>query len=449
MTALSPPQPPGFPIVGHLLHYARDPLEVPRGWARDYGDVVHLKIGPEDLYQINHPDDIEQVLVRDFKKYRKDRMTRTLRELLGDGLVTSEGDFWKRQRRLVNPGFHRNRIKAYAEVMVDETRDRIDGWGDRTEFDFHDEMMRVTLHIVAATLFGADVSKADADTIGSSIGFFMEYHLGIANTGIRLPEWIPTRANRRARKAMDALDEVIRRYIDIRRREGDNGSLLSMLIDAVDDEGKGMTGEQLRDEALTLISAGHETTAVGMTMTLFLLSQHPEVEVKLHAELDRVLGDRDPTFEDLKDLPYTEQVIKESMRLLPPVWGIGREALEDTEIGGYPIAKGSQIFVTQWTVHRDSRFFPDPEAFKPERWTPEFKKQLPNYAYFPFGGGPRICVGKRFAMMESVLILATIARRYALRLLPGQTLDLMPSITIRPRGGLRFVAQRRPSQGTT
>ena len=445
MTPQKPPQPPGIPFLGHLLLYARDPLEVPRRWARDYGDVVHLRLGPEDVYQINHPDDIEQMLVKDFRKYRKDRMTRTLEELLGKGLVTSEGDFWKRQRRLVNPGFHRDRIKGYAEVMVSETRARIDGWGERSEFDVHDEMMRITLGIVASTLFGTDVSQQDADTIGSSIAFFMEYHLGIANTGIRLPHWIPTPGNSRAVKAMAALDEVIRRYIEIRRASGDTGDLLSMLISAVDDEGKGMDSEQLRDEALTLITAGHETTAVSMTMTLYLLSQHPEVEVKLHEELDRVLGDRQATFEDLAQLTYTEQVVTESMRVLPPVWGIGREAIEDTEIGGYPIKKGAQMFVSQWTVHRDSRFFPDPEAFKPERWTPEFKKQLPHYAYFPFGGGPRICVGKRFAMMEAVLLLATISRRYALRLLPGETLDLMPSVTIRPRNGLRMVAQRRPT----
>jgi cytochrome P450 len=238
---------------------------------------------------------------------------------------------------------------------------------------------------------------------------------------------------------------VIRRYIDLRRKSGDTGDLISMLISAVDDEGKGMDAEQLRDEALTLITAGHETTAVAMTMTMYLLSQNPAVEVKLHQELDRVLGDRDPTFEDLGQLTYTDQVITESMRLLPPVWGIGREALQDTEIGGYPIKQGAQVFVTQWTVHRDSRFFADPESFQPQRWTPQFRKQLPHYAYFPFGGGPRICVGKRFAMMEAVLILATISRRYSLRLLPGQTLDLMPSITIRPRNGLRMVAQKRPT----
>ncbi len=439
----SPPIPRRLPMFGHLLQYARDPLGQPTKWALEYGDVVKLQIGGQDIYQLNHPDLIAELLVEKHKSFVKDSYTRRLTELLGNGLVTSEGDFWKRQRRLVNPGFHMSRIRAYGTVMVDMTESHIDTWGIGVERNMHDEMMRLTLGIVAATLFGTDVAEEDAETIGRSLDFFMNHYMGIANTGLRFPQWVPTHGNRRCKKEIAKLDDVLKRYIAKRRGTGDTGDLLSMLIAATDDDGNGMDEQQLRDECVTMIAAGHETTAVALTMAFYLLAQNPRAEERLHRELDEVLGDRAPTLEDLPRLTYTDQVITESLRLLPPVWGIGREAKEDTSLGGYAIRTGDQVFCTQWTTHRDARFFPDPLAFRPERWTDDFKKQLPKYAYFPFGGGQRICIGKRFALMEAVLLLATISRRYSARLVAGQTLDLLPSVTIRPKHGLKMIIQAR------
>jgi cytochrome P450 len=433
-----PPSPPGHPVLGNLLPYARDPLGTAATWATAYGDVVKLRIPGMPTWIVSHPDEIDAVLVRDARHYRKDALTRMLTSVLGNGLVTSEGDAWRRHRRLANPAFHHARIASYASDMVELAEAAVDRWAPHEERDLHHDMMGLTLGVVARTLFGADLAS-DTGEIGEILDTVMA-----SFAGIKLPQSIPTPANLRTRDAVRRLDRVLHRMIEARRDPSSRGlDLLSMLMDAVDDDGVGMDDAQLRDEAATLLTAGHETTASALTFTFYILSQHPSVEARLHAELEAVLGDRAPTFADVPNLRYTDAVVREAMRLYPPVWGVGREALCDLELGGYALEKGTQVFMMQWVTHRDPRWWDQPLACRPERWLDGSTQGMPKQAYFPFGAGPRACIGKRFAQLEAVLLTASIARRYALRLAPGETLDLMPSITLRPRHGLRMVVDRR------
>jgi cytochrome P450 len=300
------------------------------------------------------------------------------------------------------------------------------------------------MSIIAKTLFDADVAT-EAREIGDVITVLLQLLNERFNKLIAIPDWIPTSSNRRLAQASRRLDQLIQRFIDDRRASGeDKGDLLSMLLLARDEDGTGqMTDKQVRDEAMTLFGAGHETTAVALTWTWYLLSQHPEVEAKLHDELDAVLGGRKPTLEDLPHLPYTEKVIKEAMRLYPPAWGTSREPITDVEIGGYPIKKGQTIFINIYGVHRDARFFSDPGRFDPERFSPENEKQIPHYAYLPFGGGPRVCIGNAFAMMEARLILATVAQQYRLKLAPGHQVAPQRVFTLRPKHGMKMIAVRR------
>jgi cytochrome P450 len=412
--------------------------------ARKYGDVVYLRLGGDHLYMLHHPDHIHQVLVEQAGKFHKSRLYKQiLARFLGNGLLVSDGEFWRRQRRLAQPAFHAKRIETYARCMVDFTTQMLESWREGETRDMAQDMMRLTLRVVAKTLFDADLSS-DAASIGRALTALQETTDRRFSEILPLPDWLPTPDHLKERRANATLEAIITRIIDKRRASGeDKGDLLSMLLLAEDDDGERMTDQQLRDETMTLILAGHETTANTLAWTWYLLAQHPEVEAKLHAELDGALAGRAAARDDLMLLPYTEMVVKEAMRLYPPVWSFTREAVEDVEIGGYVIPKGSIVVVTPYIVQRDARWFPDPERFDPERFDPENEKRLPKYAYFPFGGGPRICIGNTFAMMEARLILATIAQRYRLSLVSQSPVTPEPLITLRPRGGLPMKLRQR------
>ncbi len=417
--------------------------------SRDYEDIVKLRLGPStQLYFLNDSDLIHQVLVAQADKFEKSpRFKRGTRKLIGQGILTSEGEFHKRQRKLVQPAFHHQRIAAYADVMVDYSVRIAGTWHDGQTVDMHHEMMTLTREIVAKTLFDADVS-ADGDKIAEAITIGIENTSQNAASLFSVPDWLPTARNRRGREAVAIMNNVLTTMINEHRASGiDQGDLLSMLLMAVDEENGGtMTDQQARDEAMTLFIAGHETTANATAWTWYLLSQHPEVETRLIAELHAVLGDRKPTMKDLANLPYTDMIIKESMRLYPPAWLVGiRVAMQDVMLGDYLIPKGSYVMMSPYANHHNPRYFENPEAFTPERWTPEFEKALPRFAYFPFGGGPRVCIGNSFSMMESRLILATIAQRWHFDLLSDQNIEPEPLVTLRPKSGIQMAIKVRES----
>ena len=421
-----------------------NPLDYFTKIARDYGDIAGIRMLNFKTIFINHPDTIEEVLVTGARKYSKGRVLRANRHVFGEGLLTSEGEFWLRQRRLAQPAFHRGRIASYAATMVEYTQRMLEGWRDGEERDAHQEMMRLTLQIVGKTLFDADVER-DAQEVGRSLELLLELGANFRRT-IFVPHWLPTPTNLRVHREVAQIERILYRIIGERRASGrDAGEFLSMLLAARDEDGSRMTDKQLRDEAITLFLAGHETTASTLSWTWWLLAQNPAAEAKLHAELDAIVGDRAPSLEDLPDLPYTGHVITESLRLYPAAWGLARLALEDHELRGYPVRKGMGVAMAQWVVHRDPRWYEAPEEFRPERWQGDLVKRLPRFAYFPFGGGPRQCIGNAFALMETALVLATIAQKFRLRLLAGHPVVPLASITLRPRHGVRVLLERRHS----
>ncbi|HEV2195195.1 MAG TPA: cytochrome P450 [Candidatus Acidoferrum sp.] len=422
----------------------QSPLEMFTELAR-HGDIVGIRVVNFRNIFINHPDLIEEVLVGHPRRYYKGRVLRANRHVFGEGLLTSEGDFWLRQRRLVQPAFHRARIAAYAETMVEYTQRIMEGWRDGEERDVHQEMMRLTLQIVAKTLFNADVAR-DTQDVGKSLELLLELGANFRRT-LFVPHWLPTPTNLRIKREIAFIESILYRIISERRSSGhDAGDLLSMLLRAQDEDGSRMTDKQLRDETITLFLAGHETTASSLSWTWWLLAQNPAAEAKLHAELDEILGGRAPSMDDLARLPYTANVITESMRLYPPAWGLARIVVEDHELGGYPVKKGMGVAMAQWVVHRDTRWYDTPEEFRPGRWDGDFAKRIPRFAYFPFGGGPRQCIGNAFALMEATLILATIAQKYRMHLVPEHPVVPLASITLRPRYGVRVVLESRKGQ---
>jgi cytochrome P450 len=383
--------------------------------------------------------------VKNNRNFIKDKYTREELSVLGNGLLVNEGDFWRRQRRLAQPAFHRRRVEAYGETMVAFTGRMLEDWRDSEVRDVHREMMRLTLEIVAKTLLDADIA-GEAEGIGDAMAEIMDYFSdqGSGSFLRLLPKRFPTPGNLGYRRAVRRLDGIIYSIIEERRRSGaDTGDLLSMLLHAEDEDGNRMDPRQLRDEVMTVVLAGHETTAIALSWTFHLLGENPEAEAKLSAELEEVLDRRVPTVTDLPRLRYAAAVIKESMRLYPPAWAVGREALGDCEIGGYHVPTKTQMFISQYVTHRDPRFFDDPDAFDPSRWQDGRTKNLPAYAYFPFGGGPRLCIGSNFARMEAVLLLATVAREFRLEPVTGDPPVPQPSITLRPRGGIMMKLRRR------
>ncbi len=442
------PGPSGLFGLRNTARMMRDELKVLRELADRYGDIVEMQILGKPYFMVNHPDDIETVMVKHARIMLRDEYSAVLQRALGLGLLTSEGELWKRQRKLIAQAFTPKRIRDYSVAMVDVAERGLRSLRDGQEINIHREMSRTTLEVVAAVLFGTGVSESETATVRDALAVMSDFYANSPEVLFKLPPWFPTPLNYRMNAAVRDVDAVIYGIIGKRRHAEPQNDLLGTLLAAQDDAGTSMTDKQLRDEAITLFLAGHETTALALAHTIYLLSKHPVVERRLHAEIAHVLNGRLPNADDMKRLPYTEQVLKESMRLYPPAWTTGRETSEEFELRGYTIPKGSQILLSEWVVHRDPRFFPNPEGFDPDRWEPEKAAKLPRYAYFPFGGGPRVCIGNHFAMMEATLILATLVQRFRFELLPGQRLELAPSVTLRPRGeGLRMrVVERAQSE---
>lgn len=444
MSRQYPPGPKGNLLLGSMRPFQRDPLAFLLDGAETYGDIYSFRLGPYRIHVLNNSDYAHEVLIRQAKAIQKAKFNRVLlARIVGNGILTSEGDFHRRQRRLVQPAFHHQRLANYAGTMVDFTLKMLEGWQTGQTLDIDDEMMKLTMQIVSKTLFDAEVS-VDGDNAADAIAILQAISVREFKAGFMLPEWLPVQRNRLRRSATRDLNEIVLRFIHERRASGeDTGDLLSMLLQAQDeDDGSTMTDAQVRDEAVTLFAAGHETTSNALTWTWYLLSQHPDVEAKLHAELDSILGGRPPTLENLPQLKYTEMVIKESMRLYPPVWLLmTRTPLEPITIGGYPMNPGEWIFVAPYTIHRKPEYFENPDQFDPERFTEDREAALPRYAFFPFGGGHRVCIGNSFAMMEARLALATVAQQRRLSLVPGQEIVPEPEITLRPRYGLNMTVQ--------
>jgi cytochrome P450 len=428
-----------------ILAFRRDPLRYLERIAGTYGDLAFLRFGPFPVVFVNHPDLLHEVLVTHETRLTKGRALDQARDVFGQGLLTSEGDFHRRQRRLIQPAFHRRRIEAYAAAMVADAAAAAGRWRDGETVDIGREMMRLTLRIVARSLFSLDVEDESAREVGEALDALIDAFNLVPGPLGGLLRRLPLPSNRRAKRAVETLDALVYRMIADRRRTGEEGEdLLSLLLAARDeDDGGGMDDRQVRDEVMTLFLAGHETTANALAWAWYLLAQHPEAEARFHEEIDTILGDRLPGAADLPALRRCRQVMAESMRLYPPVWAISRRVLEPIEIGGYPVPAGAGVLTAQWIAHHDPRWFEDPESFRPERWTEDFEARLPKLAYFPFGGGPRICIGMGFAWMEGVLLLATIGRRWSMRLAPGQKVEPYPRITLRPKNGVRVRLSRR------
>ena len=416
---------------------ARDPLTALPEFAAE-GDVVTVATPWGRVWVLHHPDHVHQVLVRDFRAFRKDVFTQRLDDVLGDGLLTAEGKDWRRHRRMVQPAFSRAALDAYADTMAACAEAAVEGWADRECLDAHAFTGALTLDVVARTLFGADLGD-DAAAIGRALDDYMAWYMGFLDSGVPLPEVVPTPANQGRKRALATLERTVGRLV-AEARPGD-ASLLGRLVAVEDDQGR-LTPKELRDEALTLLMAGHETTAGWLLFALVALAENPTVEERLHHEVDAVLRGRRPGLADVDALPYTRRVLLEVLRLSPPAWSVGREVVQPIEVGGHPLAPGDQVWIAQWSVHRDPRWFDDPLTFEPDRWLGA-EGNLPKGAFLPFGAGPRVCIGKRFAELEAVLCLATLAQRYSLRLAPGTVVDLMPSITLRPKGPVPMVAHRR------
>ncbi|HZS61200.1 MAG TPA: cytochrome P450 [Gemmatimonadaceae bacterium] len=433
----SPPRPRRCYPGHYLVTLARNPLALLRSMA-SCGDVSEIAIGPQRLVLASHPDDIQRILVSEQRSFRKGRALERSKLMLGEGLLTSDGAYHLRQRRLVQPAFHREQVARYAAVMADFAARADAEWRDGDVRDVHDAMMRLTLAIVCKTLFATELDAETVTEIGEAVSLSLQmFQYTVLPFGAIL-EQLPLPFVRRLRRARERLDKIVYDMVaELRRGEGgDRRDLPSMLLAARDADGSALTDEQIRDEIITLIAAGHETTAVALSWTWYLLSQHPVVAGRLHHELDAVLGGRTPTVADVELLVYTRAVLAESMRLYPPAWILERRAIEDVEIGGYTVRAGTLVLVSQYLAHRDPRWWSDPERFDPSRWLTSAIR--PKFAYFPFGAGTRACVGESFAWMEGILILATLAQRWQMSHDPTHEVVPEPMITLRPRYGMRM-----------
>jgi cytochrome P450 len=419
----------------------RDPLGFFTRCAREHGDVVHLRLFRASCYQLTHPDHIEYVLRGGQENFKKDRFTRSSLSLLGDGMLTSDGERWRGQRRASQPAFASGRVAGYADAIVTAAESLAGRWEVGRPRDVYQDFAALTLEIAAGTLFGADLRDRAAE-VSNALAVISRYLENPVHWTL-LGRSLPTAAAFRFRRATRLLRALIQDIVRERRRAGGSSDdLLSALLTAKAGEDSATADRQLCDEALTILLAGHETTAIVLAFCFHLLALHPQVADNLVAELDRVLGDRLPTTADLPALRYAEWVVKETMRLYPPAYQIGREAVRDCEVGGFAVPKGTVVLPTQWVVHRDARWFEQPEAFAPERWADGLAQRLPRCAYFPFGDGPRICIGSHFAMTESVLVLATLAPRFRLEAVCTKPVALLPSITLRPRDGIHLLIRR-------
>ncbi len=418
-----------------------DPIDYLLASFRTFGDVVCTRAVPFRSLFLAHPDHIKHVLQDNARNYVKGIVIARLKVVIGDGLFTSEGDFWRRQRRLSQPAFHRDHLAGFATTMTETTAAMLDRWAARartgTPFDVSAEMSGLTLGIVGRALFSR-VLDAHADDVGQALTAALAILNERAIRFLPSPIWWPSATNRRLRRAIAVLDRVVYDIIETRRRTATQPrDLLAMLLLARDEEtGAGMTDRQLRDEVMTFLLAGHETTAVALTWTWYLLDRHPAVAERLRAEVAAALGTRTPTVDDLPRLGYARMVVEEAMRLYPPVWGFTRQAIDEDRVGGFTIPKRSVVTISPYVTHRHPSYWHDPERFDPERFTPERIRSRPRFAYLPFSGGPRLCIGNEFALMEAQLVLAMTVQRYRLRLVPGTRVEAESRLTLRPRGGL-------------
>lgn len=438
----------GLPFIGSMVDFARDPIKFITRLQADYGDVAAFSLLGNKSVLLSDPHDVDRVLLETGKRYDNGKQTgsHTMETILGNGLVTSEGDFWKRQRKLIAPAFHHQSIKKYADQIVAYSQDLAATWQNGAVRDVHQDMMALTQRIIMKVLFDVDVS----DSTGEASEAFdaMMKAMGAEQTSIEavLPNFVPTRSRTQMQAGVNYINGMLMEIIEKRRSETDTRhDLLTMLMETRDDEGQPMSTNQLLDEIRTLYLAGHETTATTLSWAWMLISQNPDVYAKLEAEVDRVLQGRAPTADDVGQLAYCNAVIKESLRYYPVAWITRRVPLEDVEIGGYHIAKGTFVFLSPWVLHHDPRWFDQPETFMPERWLKD-KADLPlREAYIPFGGGPRVCIGNGFAMMESVLILAALVQQFHVAVLPEQRLDIELAGTLRPKFGLNATLTGRTS----
>lgn len=442
----NPPGPRGLPIFGMALEVRKDPLGMLLRMARTYGDIVSIPVMGQTRILVSRPDYVEQVMLFQHAKFHKSELTRkAVGPLLGQGLLTSEGDFWRRQRRLAQPAFHRSRTNAYSPTMLECTRSQAARWRDGETRNIAEEMMGLTLEVAVRTLFGTTL-PGEAETVGRAMTFLMRYSLSRARAPWQIPRHWPTPKNRRANREFEFMDSLV--YRIIKERQGRNGGhansdLLSLLVAAMDEDGTQMTAKQLRDETMTLFVAGHETTALTLAWTWYLLSENPEAEAKLHEELKQVLGGRSPEPADIERLPYLHAVVQESLRVYPPAYIMARTSIAATNIGGYDFPEGSTLLAAQWVSHRDRRYFDEPEKFRPERWLDGLEERLPGGAYYPFGDGPRRCIGQGFALLESQLVLAEIAQKFRFKLVPGTPVIPEPLVTLRPQHGIAMTIHKR------
>jgi cytochrome P450 len=468
------PPGPAHKIPGKLLRqFVRDPINTLSNIAREYGDISHFKLGREHVYLINNPDYIEKVLIYDHRNFKKGKRLQTAKAVLGEGLVTSEGDYHSRQRRLIQPIFHPKQVMMYGSIVSDYAAHMRDGWNEGSTVDISHDMMRLTLRIICKSVLNYDV-EAEAQQVGKALTTVRKYSKRLQSPiGHVLDKISILPAPKKAREAKNELDSLVYGLISDRRQQEESGSdkrlndLLTRLLQAQDSNpqattmstsstststsmststnGK-MSDKQVRAEVMTIFIAGHETTANALTWTFYLLSQHRDIEKKLQDEIDSVVDHRTgnnveskiPSVEDIPKLQYTEKVLRESMRLFPPVWTMGRYVENDYPVGEFTIPAGSSILMSQYVMHHDPRYYENSEEFNPERWTDEFKTHLPRFSYFPFGGGIRGCIGEPFAWMEGILIIATIAQKWTMDLTADQRIKLDPAITLRPKYGMKM-----------
>ena len=439
-----PPGPKGSPLFGSLREFRHDALGFLQDLKAGYGDLATFRLGRTKFVQVSHPEHIRRILVTDHAQFERSGVLRA-QPVIGRGLITSDGDFHRRQRRLVQPAFTPKRVLSYAPVMTAAALRVADLWRDGEVRDIAEDMVQVTLEVVTRSLFSADLGS-EADQVEAAMTSVLEHFSRLLTSPrARLLSRVPF-SFRSFHNARRYLDQLVFRMIDERREKpGDRGDVLSMLLSARDVEGDGgrMDDVQVRDEVMTLFTAGHETMATALAWTWYCLAKNPDVEAKLCAELNAVLGGRVPTADDVPHLEYTRMVFAESMRMYPPVWGTTRRVVRDYELGGYRIPAGTIIGMSQYLVHNDARFYRSPEEFDPSRWLAEAAAERPKFSYFPFGGGPRLCIGEPFAWMEGVLVLATLAQNWSMQLVPGHPIAFQPLLSLRPRHGIRMTLHRR------
>ncbi|MDF0675899.1 MAG: cytochrome P450 [Nitrospira sp.] len=437
----------GTPLFGHLGTFKRAPLETMSGWWRQYGDALRFRLGPKALHLFSHPDLAEEILVQQadrFVKVYDPRRPVGIALVLGNGLVTSSGEVWKRHRRIIQPIFHRSRMAAMADRMAQVGEQRVASWVslEGQPIDIGDEMMQLTLEVISQTMFTTSMVQ-HIDQVRHTLRVSLKYAVDSVQNPLRLPGWVPTPRNREFRSAMQFMDGLIYGLLAERRHSGSqHDDLLDLLLQARDEEtGVGLTDQELRDETFTIFAAGHGTTATALTWTWYLLATHPEAKARFHEEVDRVLHGKTPNADDLQHLPYTRAVFEESLRLYPPAPVVQRKAATNTTVGGLPLAVGALVFVGIYNLHRHPAFWPNPEQFLPERWL-NGERPTARYAYLPFGAGPRACVGIHFASVEGPLLLALIGRRYDLQL-AQEIVEPEFFVTLQPKGGIRMTPQPR------